>query len=113
MENLEGNDDINKSDKLFSDITQEANAEDVFTQTHDGPSGLSEKRKYNFEDEEDFIDDDDGAGYISGKKPHNEHSYSRVHKTHSFPISLANTGKFRYMPFLQQEHLLALLTGVI
>lgn len=67
MENLEGNDDINKSDKLFSDITQEANAEDVFTQTHDGPSGLSEKRKYNFEDEEDFIDDDDGAGYISGK----------------------------------------------
>ncbi|CAI4835937.1 AMP_1a_G0056800.mRNA.1.CDS.1 [Saccharomyces cerevisiae] len=99
LENLEGNDDINKSDKLFSDITQEANAEDVFTQTHDGPSGLSEKRKYNFEDEEDFIDDDDGAGYISGKKPHNEHSYSRVHKTHSFPISLANTGKFRYMPF--------------
>ncbi|CAI4036990.1 hypothetical protein SMKI_16G2880 [Saccharomyces mikatae IFO 1815] len=99
LENLERDGDADKSDKMFSDITQDQNTEDVFTQTHDGPSGVSEKRKYNFEDEEDFIDDDDGAGYISNKKPHNGNSYSRTRRNHSLPINLTSPAKFRYMPF--------------
>ncbi|EJS41277.1 ctf4p [Saccharomyces arboricola H-6] len=78
---------------------QEANSEDVFTQNHDDPSGSNEKRKYNFEDEEDFIDDDDGAGYTIGKKPRNDPSDPRSHKSFPSTISLTNTARFRYKPF--------------
>ncbi|CAI4053806.1 hypothetical protein N7582_005821 [Saccharomyces uvarum] len=100
LENLEEDGEANKDEKLFSDIAQEANSEDVFTQNHDDDqSGLNEKRKYNFEDEEDFIDDDDGAGYTSGKKPHHDHAYSRTQKNHQLPTILAHTAKFRYRPF--------------
>ncbi|CAI4054055.1 hypothetical protein SKDZ_16G3900 [Saccharomyces kudriavzevii ZP591] len=99
LENLEDDSTAEKSDKLFSDVAQEANSEDVFTQKHDDPSGLNGKRKYNFEDEEDFIDDDDGAGYTSGKNPHNDSSHLKTHKNYTLPISLASTARFRYRPF--------------
>lgn len=70
---------------------EENDSDNIFTQdTKDG------KRKYHFDDEEDFIDDDDGAGYVEQKKA--RHQSSRAPLTGNVPSVSLIPSLFRYKP---------------
>ncbi|AET39480.1 chromatin-binding protein CTF4 Ecym_4434 [Eremothecium cymbalariae DBVPG len=71
-------------------------SENMFTDIEDGEkSGEGYKRTYNFEDEEQFIDDDDNAGYIT-KKPKTKDHY--VASSHKYSKYRQKPYKFNYRP---------------
>ncbi|QLG73610.1 hypothetical protein HG535_0F01210 [Zygotorulaspora mrakii] len=79
-----------KKTSLFVESDLEESDSDFATGRHQGPSDKhiengehvfdenrdqdGSKRIYHFDDEEDFIDDDDGAGYVTEKKHKNDRS---------------------------------------
>lgn len=73
--------------------------DNAFTKNEEDPKQGNEngKRKYHFDEEDDFIDDDDGAGYVSAKK--SRHPYQDLNGTSITPKPRAATSvKFRYKP---------------
>lgn len=57
----------------------------------------NDKRKYHFDEEDDFIDDDDGAGYVSVKKSRHSHQDNNGIGINSKPRETTSM-EFRYKP---------------
>ncbi|CCF55963.1 hypothetical protein KAFR_0A05280 [Kazachstania africana CBS 2517] len=70
-----------------NDMAEESNGEENENDNDAADSGTlfsdvnenESKRKYHFDDEEDFIDDDDGAGYVTNAKKLNNATYNDKH----------------------------------
>lgn len=73
----------------------ESDSENIFTQNADDG-----KRKYPFENDDGFIDDDDGAGYVSHKKSRQESPNTQL--IPQVPSgSVSQSSSFRYKPVSQ------------
>ncbi|QLL32055.1 hypothetical protein HG536_0C02240 [Torulaspora globosa] len=71
---------------------EESDSEGIFTQNAD-----EGKRRYPFENDDGFIDDDDGAGYVSHKKRH-QHSPNAQLTTQVPNTTVSQYPSFRYKP---------------
>lgn len=73
-------------------VNDEHGGENIFNENNEGV----EKRKYHFDEEEDFIDDDDGAGYVTQKKPKNGWTENHTNGSRAKSNTPTFINSFRY-----------------
>lgn len=74
-------------------LVDNSDSENIFTQD------ASDKRRYPFENDDGFIDDDDGAGYVSHKR--NRQERPKAQSTHQTLNSHPASQSLRYRPMSQ------------